>query len=608
MNTVIAILVCSFLMIGYGFLVRSGYCLGMGDNQSVLRSKESKMICGLFCCIVAILCLYLIQKNQFVYYWDYGGYWTMSYSQMQSIFNDPISAMKHLYGSICKDDYNLLLPTLITIPLKVVGYTFTRYVMVNTIIFLIPVLMICISCGSKIFSQLYFSRFAKIGIMILIGILTVTFNVFYLAMLKGYIDIAALIPAGLTALLLFDYNIDCLNKKQIKRDILISLLLLSTFLFRRYFAYYIVGYVGALIIYALYKIVSSKHEHRVTLCKNICINILAMGGPACAVMVIFFAPLIIHILSNNYSEQYAAYDAPLIQKIENIVNIFGAWVFVLAFVAIFLSLITRSMRRVTFLNTCSFLITSTAFFTVQNMGIQHVYTIAIQLYLLSLLGIYQILYLLYKTSWKYIGAGLCIIVSIMGSLNCFFPQFRCFPTVCAKLFSTTYDPLYRSDIAQLQAMADYVNSLTNDTNKSVYILASGNILNSSIMYSLNLPYSSNALHNMCTTADVDLRDGFPSAFLTADIVVTTDPIELHLAEGTQEVVRYLAQEIVNSNSYIGQHYTKQNQTFSLDNGVIASVYIKTSDLTSADLQSLAQYYTDYYPDQEELFADRILNS
>lgn len=82
MNTVIAILVCSFLMIGYGFLVRSGYCLGMGDSQSVLRSKESKMICGLFCCIVAILCLYLIQKNQFVYYWDYGGYWTMSYSQM----------------------------------------------------------------------------------------------------------------------------------------------------------------------------------------------------------------------------------------------------------------------------------------------------------------------------------------------------------------------------------------------------------------------------------------------------------------------------------------------------------------------------------------------
>ena len=121
-------------------------------------------------------------------------------------------------------------------------------------------------------------------------------------------------------------------------------------------------------------------------------------------------------------------------------------------------------------------------------------------------------------------------------------------------------------------------------------MASGRVLNASTLRSLNLPDSQPAVNNLLQTADVDLRDGFPTDFLQASVVVTTDPIQLHLAQGTQEVVRYLAEQVMDSTSLIGRHFEKQECTFTLDDDVKVYVYVKQSEFEAEDLNGLIEYY------------------
>lgn len=606
MNAAIAIVFWMIISSLFFSLFYKCYKLGMGE-VSLKRyfCKKDKYILGGFAIVLFLMFVYLVSKNNYVYYWDYGGYWTMSYTQMKDMFDDPFYGIGHLYYSICMDDYNLLLPTLIYVPLKVFGYSFNRYVLVNVIFLLFPALIICLACNVKLFYKYgLLQEKQKLLSKICLLIFTMTFNVFYLAMLKGYIDIATLIPAGLAFLLFIDYEPTVINKNQIVRDILISLSLLCTFLFRRYFAYFIVGYVAALFLYSCYKILKSNKRKDAIKCS--CINIIIIGSLAVVIMVTIFLPLLLHVLKNNYSQQYAAYDAPLLTKLNGIVNTYGIWILFISAIGVILSIVKKNMQKISLFCLIAILVTIGLFFKVQAMGIQHVYTIAIGLYILFFNGIYQIIYSLKNKRIQICAVVIFIGVSVLGTMNCFIPSERQKVAKISKLFTETYDPFYRGDIEQLHQLADYLNSLTYGTEKRVYIDASGGILNNSIMDSLNKPYGTCAVNNLCATADVDLRDGFPKDFLSADIVVVTDPIQLHLAEGTQEVVRFLAQEVCNKESPIGRHFEKNDKYFILDDDVKVFIYEKNSDFEKNDLEYLSNYYSEYYPGQEELFKNRIL--
>lgn len=242
------------------------------------------------------------------------------------------------------------------------------------------------------------------------------------------------------------------------------------------------------------------------------------------------------------------------------------------------------------------------------MGIQHVYIIALQLLLLQFIFAYLVIFFANKISniAGNIAFAFFFIIYTLNLLNCFIPSFRINLVQETKLFTEVYNPFQRNDIKQIHDLVDYLNVLTLDTDKRVYINASGEILNNSIIESIDKPYSNNPLHNQCISSDVDLRDGFPTDFLSAAIVVTTEPVELHLREGTQEVVRYLSEQIKDPASPIGKHFMKDSRSFNLDRGVVAYIYIKTSEFSKADLEKIAEYYTNYYPGYDELFAKRIL--
>ena len=174
------------------------------------------------------------------------------------------------------------------------------------------------------------------------------------------------------------------------------------------------------------------------------------------------------------------------------------------------------------------------------------------------------------------------------------------------MFCQEHNALIRNDIPVLRDIVNELNAKTAGTDKKVYVLASSGIVNTDILDSVNFPKEAHSLKNFMRDGSVDLRDGFPIGFLNSDIIVCAEPVQLHLREGSQEIVRYLAQEVMDSSSLIGRHFTRMERTFALDRGVTVYIYEKHSQFETEDLEYIAGYFSQVYPGREEIFADRIL--
>ena len=607
-----SILICLAYMAFLAGLCLCAFRLGSGKSTRdiLLVNKWNKSVILFFALGGLLLSIHLIIKNNYVYCWDYGTYWTYSYTTMEDVFNDPFQTVNDVYQTVLDSEYNKLLPLYVALPLKAFGYSFARYVVLNYLLFLVPAWIIIASIVWKVLLQqnprLKDGK-KSIVITAIIMLCISTFNAFLYPVLYGFIDVGCLIPAQLSILLFIDYDCFSVKKKQIARDLLIAAMLLMTFLFRRYFAFYIVGYAFALCTFSVYQCLKArKCEGFKYKCRNTVINLLIIGGTSLLVLLLFFNNLVFRILSNNYAEAYSAYNTDFASKCSMTVSLLGSFVLLLASAAVIMCLITRKARKITLFCGISSISTTLSFFYVQKMGAQHIYIIAGQVCVLMILGIWQIVEFVRNKKLKNV---VCIVLSlllVMGSLNCFIKKARPFMSAISGIYSQTYEPLKRSDIKQLQNLVTYANELTAP-KKHVYVCASGFVLNESILQRLNAPYDSNALKRRYKASNVDSRDGFSTNFLKADYIIVSDPVQLHMKEGTQEVVRFLSEEVKNQDSPVGRHYSRLDKSFKLDNGVVANVYEKTSEYEQSDLQYLADYYSNRYPGKEEMFADRILS-
>lgn len=587
------------------------YVYGMGKTLLKKVINKRTVIAALIIAVsMAAISWHIVGKNRYVYFWDYAGYWKSCYSAMNFLFAHPDAFPLLISDSVRTMEYNYLPTILVLLPMKLIGYSFKEYVLINTVVYMVPTVFIIFSCCVKLLEKkgiLGGGEYNFKSAMLVCMILVLAVNVLYFALLVGYIDAVSLIPVSLSLLLLCDYAPEKLDKKQVIRDILISLNLITTFLFRRYFAYFVVGYAAALFIYSAMQVAATGIVPGKV--KNAVCNLLIIGAVALAILLTVFRPLFIRMLTNNYVEAYSAWDYSLGGKIGFVVHKFGIWTLLLSAAGVIIPVAGRKNYAVPVFLTISAITAAGAFFGTQGMGFHQMYIIVVQICILTVIGIFSLAELMKSAKARRICVSAYLLLSVTGTAACFAPAVRRVVSPVTWLFSDEYEPLVRDDIDKLHELADYVNSLTAGTEKTVYMLSNGYVLNNEMFYFLDFPEKDQwAINNLCYTAAADLRDGFPASFLSADVIVTTDPVDLHLAEGTQEVVRFLAQEVMDKESCIGRHYEEQSQSFDLDNGTKARVYVKQSALTQDNLQFLADYFTKRYPGHEDMFANVILGN
>lgn len=597
MKTLLAFLIGLISIIFFYFIFYRSYVLAFGKKFIKINfRKKTWIIFGAIVLLGFILCIFSLSKNSFIYYWDYGGYWTYSFDYMDTLYRSPSDGIALLWESILNSDYNLILPLIISLPLKIFGITFSRYVIINYFMFCVPAMFIAFSLFIKISKQKkLFSHLA--GFLIL-----ATFIIPLKAMLMGYIDIAIMIPAVLLLSLIIDYKSTDSPKRNMAKNISIGLLLVISFLFRRYSAFFLVGLILSFFLVELAKNLKNTHKNKLlkTNIKQLLLNFSSIGVTTLGTLLIFFSPLVFRVLNDNYSEMYVGYDTDLITKIQSVFN-YSGWVFIaLSSFGFIYSHYKKINRKITTVSILSILFTCILFFRVQRMDPHHFYTILAPIMLLSYLGLYYLLNLK-----KWILSIPVVIVILLNPIYFFSTTAQNTLSPIAPLFSAHHEPLVRNDINSLKSLEEY---LKNDTTGSIFVLASGSILNADIVRSLDKPYKKIAIDRQLTTNDVDLRDGFHSDFLRADLIITTDPIQTHLANNSQEIIRYLAEQIQDPNSYIGKHFEKASATFALDSNTTVYIYHKTSEFSHQDLEQISDYYMELYPTHPELFKERILQS
>ena len=228
-------------MLFFWYFFKYAYLFGLNGQNFNLVNKSFII----FAFFGGLLCYYLIAQDRTIYV---NHYWAYTYRQMKILFADPLIAVLRLGGSIFFADYNSILPTIAVLPLKMFGYTYLRYILVLYAIFFLPAVFILYTLMKKINDS---SKYKYITLFLLF-----TFTPFYPAMLAGFPDIACLIPAGIALLMVKDYDALLFTREQIKRDVYISGMLLCTILFRRYFAFYVEGFMAALACMSIYVMMS----------------------------------------------------------------------------------------------------------------------------------------------------------------------------------------------------------------------------------------------------------------------------------------------------------------------------------------------------------------
>lgn len=597
MNTLLAFLISLISIFLFYFLFFKIYILAFGKEFIKNNfSKKTLIIFGLIIFTGFLLCIATLSKNQFVYFWDYGGYWTNSYNLMNSLYENPTKTLQDVYMSILNSDYNLILPLIISLPLKIFGITFSRYVLINYLVFFIPTAFVTISLFLKITAMNKKNPLKKSLIAAFITISS--FTIPLRAMLIGYIDIAILLPILLLFSIIIDYSPTQNLKNNFKKNFFIGILLVISFLFRRYSAFFLIGFILSFFSTEFLRIVINHKKNKLPYdIKKLFLNFLTIGCITICIMVTFFAPLVFRILGENYSDMYIGYNLSFIEKTKQILNRFGALFLCLSMLGIITSFYKKQHRFIVTVSILTFFITTILFFKVQRMDIHHLYIISVPILILSYLGIYNIL------CFNKILSGLLFILLALNPIYFFSNTAQDILSPLSPLFSVKHTPLFRNDLTSIYELSDYLKKFTNS---NIYVLASSSILNSEVLNSIEKPYNNEAIPSLAKTHDVDLRDGFPSAFLTSKLIVVANPIQLHLSDGSQEVVRYLAENVQNPNSYIGRHFEKQPVVFSLDSNVEVFIYKKTSNFTQNDLNQLSDYYMALYPSNPELFKDRIL--
>ncbi|MBQ3442840.1 MAG: hypothetical protein IJG33_06300, partial [Selenomonadaceae bacterium] len=201
---------------------------------------------------------------------------------------------------------------------------------------------------------------------------------------------------------------------------------------------------------------------------------------------------------------------------------------------------------------------------------------------------------------KSVGAALIAILA-----------FNCLQTYSFNLpkpFNTGYTIPIRHDIDELKVFVADLNQLAGE-DKKIYLLASGELYNGTILDKIYMPDNRRALPSLMGGADVDLRDGFPVKFFDADFILVAEPVQTHLLPKNQLVVVKPA-ELMLKPSPISKHF-KQIKTYTFHpesdgvSSVSFKVYEKISPFAREDIDFVEKIFDELYPNQDELFKNRF---
>ncbi|UDN61182.1 hypothetical protein [Clostridioides sp. ES-W-0016-02] len=585
--TIILLIVISIYSLFY-------FALKMSNSIEILKSLSKKeKNCILLLSIISIIFVYSeISRDKFIYYGDFSNFWSLALQQLDIFLKEPLLALKNSYINICYAEHNVFMPTMIAIPLKILGGSYMSYVLILEVIFIIPTCITYALIMKKIIIKM---NYKNVNFSILFLFFLILPSLYY-PTLSGYIDIVCVFIVSLCILLTME--IDFLKFEK-RKCLALSGLLLVLVLMRRAYGYWIVGYAISLFVYMIFNILTNRKDLKIII-KAYMKNLLFIFIVCSLVLVIMFPNFLKNIATSNIRVVHSAWNMTSSkEKIIEFVNYYGVYMIILSILSIITSFKDKYLMSFVVKNIVNIIIVAILFSNIQ-MGPHQYYQITGQLSLLVAVTILKIYNSeISKRNIIVLTIGILHIYNFLYAHN-LVKQYAFERYIFTERI---YEPRKRYDIEQMNILYEKIEKLI-EKDSLVYVLSSSDILNDDLIRCLKLPERISFENKLVGSYQVDLRDGFPVSFLNSDIIIVPDPIQYHLKPNDQQVVIKLAKEILDKNSIIGDNF-KLVDSVSLEKDVKAKIYIKNKDFSLKEINYLENMFDFSYKEYPDLFKNRF---
>ena len=569
-NIIPPLLACTRVLSGLLFAVLILALLRAGRDLLGLGKVNGWQMLGVFLALNAVTAVYVFTSHT-VYYWDTAGYWTVARNLSQRELGSAM--MYEVLGSTIYLDYNYLLAFPISLIMRLLGGSRAVFIFAISNLYTLPALWgLCVLARGRKWGG---------------PVLCACFPMLVYVGLDGFVDTAA------CALAIWAVVIYTSDRPAVSRGVFSGILLVGTFLLRRYFFFFAASFgVAALAD----KLLFDRRKWGDFLA-------LAVSGGLCA---LYMTPnfLLEKVFGTDYGDIYSAYALGLASDVRLVCFYFGLIFLAVLLIWTAVRVFRGQNRREAVFALVQIAACFTAFVLVQSHGVQHLLLYVPCLALLaSRLIPEDAAAVRLRWGWAAAGAvmlGWCLVpgaeydptypVNIIRNAGC--------------LPACVFHGSSRTDIDQLIALMDYVDSLSAQEQKSAVVMASGFDFNSETL--TNLRPSLGLREPERTTViqyhgTVDKRDPFNWNSLTADYIIVGDPVPAHLGEENQQVMALLAHDVLDGTGP-GSAYEPLPETFTVQYGVTVRVYRRTRDLTADEYRSISDRLTAIYPDYAEQYA------
>lgn len=477
----------------------------IGEKDFSLKSWQKNIIYFLIIALtVNILAVLYITKSSVIYFWDDATYWDISRKIASGAINEG-GFWRNVYASVGTQDYNYIAALPSAFLARLFGESRLVYVLGLVNMYLLPSFIAVYLLARKV------SKAPKIATAIVIlicpSMMFLTFN--------GFVDIGGL----LICLLCFNLYYAKGGEGRIWRYALIGALLVLMMLWRRWYAFFAVSFVTAMLA----DCVLFKRKWQGA----------AVTIAVCALLLtLCFRDFLINQLIRDYGSLYADYKFSVSTDFKLITRYFGViFIAVLAAASVAAGIKKKEMRTVFIwlqMIVCLFMFIST-----QTHGQQHLLLYVPSLIMLTLITIKHI-----NKEWMLIGIS---VLALAHSLNVYIPRLQ--PKSLNEIKGYALIPNF-SMLPQSRGDTDEILALKQKLDTTVYdgdtlgVLASSFVLNEDILKNVQPSLGVKQIRDnyIVSLPQVDSRDRDLSALYNVNYVLVALPAQTHLAEGSQTVV------------------------------------------------------------------------
>lgn len=576
----------------------------MSMKQSLGLRASAVLVFSVTALASAAFVTWFVGQERYLYFWDFVQYHWLHEDFGVKLRGSPVWALGSLIYSIGQYEYNLL-PVVLLSPFHLLfGDGRLAYILAVTLVYGISAIVLFSVLVGRI-SRDALSGIEQVGatwaLLVPVVVLTLLPQ-FWVPVLAGYVDVAGL---GVVFLILILYLRQDPLSIGYRRAVAIGLLLCLLIALRRWYAYWVVGFLVAAGVRAAWHAWRSAQSGTASPLRAVK-YVIVMGFTGAAAFFVIAHSLALRMLTTNYADVYSAYrtSETRLEQLQQLYGHFGLLTLSMAALGAALALADKRLRAIAAFLLLQFIVSYALFSRVQDMSVQHFYLVLATVAIFSTLFALCVLVRLHKPQFRAAWLLLVASIGLANFLSVLYPPAEALRDKAGALLpAITSYPKTRNDLHEVHRLLTVLNELTQPSGARVYVLSSSHTLNSHMLARASAvagPPLHELRQRIFHTHDVDKRDGFPVQLLEASYVVVTDPIGYHLAPKDQMVIGAIATQLLEQRG-AGRAFEKLAWEFTLDRGEKVYLYRKRRPFEIAELDELEQIFLRRYPDRVAQF-------